>query len=79
MNDILIREYSWWSTHRKERTVGAFGLFVMTTILIGVLIVCYTNKKTSMSFFLCIGHFSETQLTLRRTLFLQIFEFEKTR
>jgi hypothetical protein len=50
MNNIFIREYAWWSTYPNATRAGVFGLFVMTTIFIGVLIVSLTTKNTSMSF-----------------------------
>ena len=45
---ILNRVYSWWSTYPTATTVGAYCVFIMTVICIGVLIVCFTTKRPSM-------------------------------
>jgi hypothetical protein len=43
----FIREYSWWSTHQTETAIGTFILFTIITIIIGIIIVCYTQPKQS--------------------------------
>lgn len=48
MNEIFIREFSWWSTHRKERAIGSVVLFIFTVILTGVLVVFFCSRPKSM-------------------------------
>ena len=53
MNNILIREYScWsrWSRHRTATRVCAFSVFTCLVMVVGVLTICFTAKKTSMFF-----------------------------
>ena len=48
MNNILIREYSYWSTHPTETAVCAFSVFTSLVMVVGVLTICFTTKATSM-------------------------------
>ncbi len=41
------REYSWWSTHHTETAVGTFGLFIIITMIFGIMIICLTQPKPS--------------------------------
>ncbi len=50
MNNILIREYSYWSTHPTETAVCAFSVFTSLVMVVGVLTICFTTKTTSMFF-----------------------------
>jgi hypothetical protein len=50
MNNILIREYSCWSRHRTATAVWAFLVFTSLVIVVVVLAVWFTTKKTSMFF-----------------------------
>jgi hypothetical protein len=50
MNNILIREYSCWSRHRTATAVWAFLVFTSLVIVVVVLTVWFTTKKTSMFF-----------------------------
>jgi hypothetical protein len=43
----FIREYSWWSTHQTETTMGIFILFIIITMIIGIMIVCLTQPNPS--------------------------------
>jgi hypothetical protein len=43
----FIREYSWWSTHPTQTAVGTFIFFTIITIIIGIIIVCFTQPKSS--------------------------------
>ncbi len=43
----FIREYSWWSTHPTETKMGTFILFTIITIIIGTIIVCFTQPQQS--------------------------------
>jgi hypothetical protein len=45
INNIFIREYSCWSTHPSETAMGTFILFIILTIIVGVLTVCLTSPK----------------------------------
>ena len=41
----FIREYSWWSTHRTAvNTISAF-IFTIAIIIVGVMVVCFTEPK----------------------------------
>jgi hypothetical protein len=43
----FIREYSWGSTHQNEINVGIFILFIIITIILSIIIVCFTQPKSS--------------------------------
>jgi hypothetical protein len=43
----FLREYSWWSQHPTEMIIGAFVLFTILTIIVGIIIVCLTQPKPS--------------------------------
>ncbi|CAF1332755.1 unnamed protein product [Rotaria sp. Silwood1] len=48
-------EFSCWSRHRSSIAVGAFAVFTIIAITIGVLTVCFTSSKaTGMFFFIDI-------------------------
>ena len=51
MNNILIREYSYWSTHPTETAACVICLFLILATTIGILTVSFTAPKT-MSMFL---------------------------
>ncbi len=43
----FIREYSWWSTHQTETTVGTFVLLIILTMIVAIMIVCLAQPKPS--------------------------------
>ncbi len=50
MNNVLIRKYSYWSTHPTETAVCAFSVFTSLVMVVGVLTVWFTTKEASMFF-----------------------------
>lgn len=51
MNTILNREYSCWSKHRTATAVGVSFVLTITAMVVGILIVRFTTKQTSMFIF----------------------------
>jgi len=43
----FIREYSSWSTHHNKTNVGIFILFIIITLIVSIIIVCFTQPKSS--------------------------------
>jgi hypothetical protein len=53
MSNILIREYSWWSTHPTAIAIGVTSVFISMAMVVSILAVYFASQKQSM--FLCFS------------------------